>query len=72
MGRTWVALERVARHRRLIDSCITHLKAQGPSRICNESREEEEGRVADLGVALERVARRAGRAEKMQKALPRS
>ena len=28
---------------RLIDSCITQLKAQGPSRTCNESKEEEEG-----------------------------
>ena len=28
---------------RLIDSCITQLKAQGPSRACNESKEEEEG-----------------------------
>jgi len=27
---------------RLIDSCITLLKAQGPSRACNESKEEEE------------------------------
>ena len=26
---------------RLIDSCITQLKAQGPSRTCNESKEEE-------------------------------
>ena len=25
------------------DSCITQLKAQGPSRTCNESKEEEEG-----------------------------
>ena len=25
---------------RLIDSCITQLKAQGPSRFCNESKEE--------------------------------
>ena len=25
----------------LIDSCITQLKAQGPSRTCNESKEEE-------------------------------
>jgi len=24
------------------DSCITQLKAQGPSRTCNESKEEEE------------------------------
>ena len=27
---------------RLIDSCITQLKAQGPSRTYNESKEEEE------------------------------
>jgi len=27
---------------RLIDACITHLKAQGPSRTCNESKEEVE------------------------------
>ena len=26
---------------RLIDSCITQLKAQRPSRTCNESKEEE-------------------------------
>ena len=26
---------------RLIDSCITQLEAQGPSRTCNESKEEE-------------------------------
>jgi len=28
---------------RLIDSCITQLQAQGPSRTCNESKEEEDG-----------------------------
>jgi len=28
-------------HLRLIDSCITQLKAQGPSRTCNESKEGE-------------------------------
>ena len=27
---------------RRIGSCITQLKAQGPSRTCNESKEEEE------------------------------
>ena len=27
---------------RRIDSCITQLKAQGPSRTCNESKEEAE------------------------------
>jgi len=26
---------------RLIDSCITQLEAQGPSRTCNKSKEEE-------------------------------
>ena len=45
---------------RLIDFCITQLKAQGPSRTCNESKEEENcglpmgepwhGRDAMLGV----------------------
>ena len=33
---------RRARILRRIDSCITQLKAQGPSRTCNESKEEEE------------------------------
>ena len=32
----------VSPYLRLIDSCITQLKAQGPSRTCNESNEEEE------------------------------
>ena len=39
----------------LIDSCIPQLKAQGPSRTCSESKEEEEAahRVVDLvGVPL--------------------
>ena len=30
-----------AAYLRLMDSCITHLKDQGPSRTCNESKEEE-------------------------------
>ena len=33
---------------RLIDSCITLLKAQGPSRPCNESKEEEEKKISVL------------------------
>jgi len=33
---------------RLIDSCITQLKAQRPSRTCNESKEEEEEEDTDL------------------------
>ena len=36
---------------RLIDSCITQLKAQGLSRTCNESKEEEEKKFGgSLGV----------------------
>jgi len=41
---------------RLMDSCITQRKAQGPSKTCNESKEEEaeghrggSGRRAELG-----------------------
>jgi len=29
-----------------IDACITRRKAQGPSRTCNESKEEEESSLA--------------------------
>jgi len=36
---------------RRIDSCITQLKARGPSRTCNESKEEEEA-LGDGGTAL--------------------
>ena len=32
----------VGSYLRLIDSCVTQLRAQGPSRTCNESKEEEE------------------------------
>jgi len=43
---------------RLIDSCITQLKAQGPYRTCNESKEEkkllEEDRSALLSAATHR------------------
>ena len=31
---------------RRIESCITQLKAQGPSRTCNESKEQEEQGLA--------------------------
>jgi len=40
---------------RLIDSCITQLKAQGPSRTCNESKEEEE----EFGVTWVCASRRS-------------
>ena len=33
---------------RFIDSCITQLKAQEPSRTCNESKEEDEDEVLTL------------------------
>ena len=33
---------------RLIDSCITQLKAQGPSRTCNECKEEEKRRFGGV------------------------
>ena len=36
---------------RLIDSCITHLDAQGPSRTCSESKEEEEVEYRSLSLA---------------------
>jgi len=39
----WVVVTEAGSYLRLIDSCITQLKAQGPSRTCNESKEEEEG-----------------------------
>ena len=34
---------------RLIDSCITQVKARGPSRTCDESEEEEKIRTPDPG-----------------------
>jgi len=48
---------------RLIDSCISQLKAQGPYRTCKESKEEEE---EEEGVVPSRprgagVSRRAAR-----------
>jgi len=37
---------------RLIDSCITQLKAQGPARTCNESKEEKKGSGFPIPVKL--------------------
>jgi len=42
-GKRRINQARFRAYLRLIDSCITQLKAQGPSRTCNESKEEEEG-----------------------------
>ena len=41
---------------RLIDSCITQRKALGPSRTCNESKEEEGTRFGKAGVGSEHLA----------------
>ena len=35
----------------IIDSCITQLQAEGPSRTCNESKQEEEEKFKDEGFA---------------------
>jgi len=35
----------VGSYLRLIGSCVTQLKAQGPCRTCNESKEEEESKT---------------------------
>ena len=43
---------------RLIDSCITQLTAQGPSRTCNESKEEDRDEPRRVGGR--RRARRSG------------
>ena len=40
---------------RMIDSCISQLEAQGPSRTCNESKEEE-GEVDDPCLGVDRVS----------------
>jgi len=47
---TWIGVE--GSYLRPIDSCVTQLKAQGPSTTCNESKEEED-EVEGLGVGVE-------------------
>ena len=42
---------------RLIDSCITQLKAQGPSRTCSESKEEDKEEEVDSEVDLPSVCK---------------
>ena len=41
---------------RLIDSCITQLKGQGPARTCNESKEEEANSLCEARQASETTA----------------
>ena len=38
---SYLRLNEEGSYLRLIDSCLTQLKAQGPSRTCNESEEEK-------------------------------
>ena len=45
-----VVVTEAGSYSRLIDSCITQLKAPGPFRTCNESKEEEEAASAAVGV----------------------
>jgi len=45
---------------RLIDSCITQLKAQGPSRTCNESKKEKWGAGMVPGWRVSTDSRRGG------------
>ena len=42
IDRGCVVVTEAGSYLRLIDFCITQLKAQGPSRTCDESKEEEE------------------------------
>ena len=46
-------VEYLGSYLRLIDSCITQLKAQGPSRTCDERKEEEEECLGVVGEAEE-------------------
>ena len=50
----------VGSYLRLIDSCITQLKVQGPSRTCNESKEEEAARLGGGQVFVRAAEARVG------------
>jgi len=52
---------------RPIDSCITQLKAQGPSRTCNESTEEGATRSCPATMGNSRMKRGAGAAVQVLK-----
>ena len=55
VGENGLAL--IGSYLRLIDFCITQLKAQGPSRTCHESKEEKEENLVgeDLLALIERA-----------------
>jgi len=56
---------------RLTDSCITQLKAQGPSRTCNESKEEEEvARACRFRVKREQLKRLLRESRGLNRVLP--
>jgi len=54
---SYVCRVRAGSYLRFIDICITQLKAQGPSRTCNESKEEEEFAQQRTVVGLDGVPR---------------
>ena len=58
-----VVVTKAGLYSRLIDSCINQLKAQGPTRTCNESKHEEE----DIG--LVRTGGQKGRATGSRRAV---
>jgi len=47
-GNRGVVVTEAGSHLGLINSCITQLKAQGPSRTCGESKEEEDPRGLEM------------------------
>ena len=51
-----VVVTEAGSYSRLIYSCITQLKAQGPSRTCNESKEEGENLSRAVSLALFELA----------------
>ena len=58
---------------RLIDSCITQLKAQEPSRTCNESKEEdEEAFIRTVSRSPCRLRAKRGHLERVQQRSPGS
>jgi len=63
--RYWCSGSEAGSFLRLIDSCITQLKSQGPSRTCNESKEE-------VSVLLERAVKMPRRLKRLRVILDKS
>ena len=58
LGESQDAEDEAGSYLRLIHSCITQLKALGPSRTCNESKAEEEGGTGYRVKGIRGVGRR--------------